>query len=394
MSVVLRAARLAKRYTVRPDRSLILGLRRGAGPRRFWALRNVDLEVSAGEVFAVIGRNGAGKTTLLRLAAGVTAPTRGDLMLPGRVAPLIEIGAGLHPELSGRENVLLNGRLLGQSRSEVARSLDAIIGWAELEHAVDQPVKQYSSGMLMRLAFSISTATQPELLVVDEVLAVGDLGFQLRCLDRITSMRNAGTGVLLVTHDLASAASLATRAMLLVDGAPAARGPVDEVVAAYRASVEQPGAIDPVALGIDAADDQGAVVVGATEVVSAARGAVTRWQPGERVRVTASVSVRTALADSRFGFMLLTMDGIPMASWSDEAASVGSVAAGQTVTVQTEFDLNVAAGAYQLHIALWEGARAVVPGSWRSLHVFEVDARPWSFGPGDVRPTVSLSEGV
>src|SRR3954468_21853306 len=171
MNALLEASGLGKRYVIRPQRSVALSLMRKNRAREFWALRDLDLHVSAGEIVAIIGRNGAGKSTLLKLAAGVTRPTTGRMQRPERVAPLIEVGAGFHPELTGRENVEVNGRLLGLSRQEVAARFDDIVSFSELEGAIDQPVREYSSGMFMRLGFSVAVHTQPELLVVDEVLA-------------------------------------------------------------------------------------------------------------------------------------------------------------------------------------------------------------------------------
>ncbi|BDG01707.1 ABC transporter ATP-binding protein [Anaeromyxobacter oryzae] len=207
-----------------------------------WALRDVSFRVAPGEAVGVVGHNGSGKSTLLQLAAGVLRPTEGRVAVEGRVAPLIELGAGFDPELSGRDNVFLNGALLGFSRREMARRLDRIVAFAELERFIDVPVKSYSSGMYARLGFAIASDVDADVLLVDEVLSVGDERFQERCLERIGRLRRAGTTVLLVSHDLALVAALCDRAILLHGGAVALDGPPAAAVARYRALQGAPAA--------------------------------------------------------------------------------------------------------------------------------------------------------
>ena len=238
-AVLLQASGVSKRYRVRTERSMALGLTRRARPKDVWALRELDLTVRAGEVVAVVGRNGAGKSTLLKLAAGVAHPTTGTLRRPRRTAPLIEVGAGFHPELTGRENIGVNARLLGLGTRQIAQVFDDVVAFSELSDVIDQPVRQYSSGMFMRLGFAVAIHTDPELLVVDEVLAVGDLPFQVRCLDRIREMRASGVGVLFVSHNLTAVLSLADRALLLDQGRLDTEGAVSEVVGRYHAMLAQ-----------------------------------------------------------------------------------------------------------------------------------------------------------
>jgi lipopolysaccharide transport system ATP-binding protein len=200
----------------------------------FWALRGVDLDVGAGEVLGVIGRNGAGKSTLLKILSRITEPTEGEIRLRGRVASLLEVGTGFHPELSGRENVFLNGAILGMARAEIRAKFDEIVAFAGVEEFIDTPVKRYSSGMYVRLAFAVAAHLEPEILLVDEVLAVGDAEFQDRCLGKMREVTGRhGRTVLFVSHNMAAVRSLCRRAVRLERGAVAAAGDVEEVVAAY-----------------------------------------------------------------------------------------------------------------------------------------------------------------
>ncbi len=200
----------------------------------FWALRDLDLVVHRGESVGVIGPNGAGKSTLLRLLAGITTPTRGEITIAGRLAALIEVGSGFHPELTGRENVFLSGALLGMRRSEIAARFDAIVSFAGVERFIDTPVKRYSSGMYVRLGFAVAAHVDPDVLLVDEVLAVGDAEFQARCLERIAALRARGVSVIFISHDLSTVEQLCDRAVLIEAGAKIADGDPSEVVAHYH----------------------------------------------------------------------------------------------------------------------------------------------------------------
>lgn len=204
------------------------------GPKEgLWALEDVSFAIPQGETVGIIGRNGAGKSTLLKLLARITAPTRGHALVRGRIGSLLEVGTGFHPELTGRENVLLNGAILGMRRSETLRKLDEIVAFAEVERFVDTPVKHYSSGMFMRLAFSVAAHLDPEILLVDEVLSVGDLAFQKKCLGRMGKVAEEGRTVLFVSHNMGAVRQLCTRGVLLEGGRLKKDGPVEEIVNDY-----------------------------------------------------------------------------------------------------------------------------------------------------------------
>jgi len=201
------------------------------------ALADIDLDIEPGEAVAVIGPNGSGKSTLLKLAGGILQPTEGTVEVEGRVTALIELGAGFHPEITGRENVLINGMLLGLSRLEVEDRLPEILDFAGIGDFINQPVKTYSSGMYVRLGFAVAVAVEPDVLLIDEVLSVGDEAFTKRCLDRLARMRQAGVTMVLVSHDLDLVEAFAERAVYLRKGRVRSRGTVDSVVARYRSDV-------------------------------------------------------------------------------------------------------------------------------------------------------------
>src|SRR5208282_137717 len=203
----------------------------------FWALKEISLEVGEGEVLGLIGRNGSGKTTLLKILSRITQPTSGWAEIRGRVGSLLEVGTGFHPELTGRENTYLSGAILGMNRREIARKFDAIVSFAELEQFIDTPVKHYSSGMYVRLAFAVAAHLEPEILLVDEVLAVGDINFQKKCLGKMGDVARAGRTVVLVSHQLNQIRRLCHRVVWVDDGAIRQDGNTHEVVSAYESAM-------------------------------------------------------------------------------------------------------------------------------------------------------------
>jgi lipopolysaccharide transport system ATP-binding protein len=200
----------------------------------FWALKDVSFDVRVGDVVGIIGPNGAGKSTLLKILSRITPPTKGCIELDGRVSSLLEVGTGFHPELTGRENIFLNGAILGMLREEIRRKFDAIVSFAELDKFIDTPVKHYSSGMYVRLAFSVAAHLEPEIMIIDEVLSVGDMHFRNRCLGRMRDMRDEGRTVLFVSHDLTSVRQLCNRAVLIVGGLVDTDGEPDSVTRRYE----------------------------------------------------------------------------------------------------------------------------------------------------------------
>jgi lipopolysaccharide transport system ATP-binding protein len=186
--------------------------------KTFWALRDINFEVSRGEVLGIVGRNGAGKSTLLKILSRITEPSAGRVKLTGRIASLLEVGTGFHPELTGRENIYLNGAILGMRKAEIRQKFDEIVAFSEIGKFLDTPVKRYSSGMYVRLAFAVAAHLEPEILIIDEVLAVGDAAFQKKCMGKISSVARHGRTVLFVSHNMVAVKAMCTRAILLQQG--------------------------------------------------------------------------------------------------------------------------------------------------------------------------------
>ncbi|MBW6474521.1 MAG: ABC transporter ATP-binding protein [Anaerolineaceae bacterium] len=203
----------------------------------FWALKNINLEVKKGEIFGILGRNGAGKSTLLKVISKVLVPSEGRVWINGYISPLLQLGAGFHVELTGRENIYLNATLLGHSRSEIDDKLDDIIKFAEIGDFVEAPLRTYSSGMQARLGFAVASAWQPDILILDEVLAVGDAGFQEKCFERMTKFRDSGATVLMVSHTISQVRELCKRALWLNNGEIQSVGAVEDVCDAYQQSL-------------------------------------------------------------------------------------------------------------------------------------------------------------
>jgi lipopolysaccharide transport system ATP-binding protein len=209
-------------------------------PEEFWALDNISFEVKQGEVLGIIGKNGAGKSTLLKILSRITEPTKGRAIITGRVSSLLEVGTGFHPELSGRENIFLNGAILGMKRAETRSKFDEIVSFSGIEQFIDTPVKRYSSGMYVRLAFAVAAHLEPEILIIDEVLAVGDAEFQRKCLGKMKDVSDHdGRTVLFVSHNLGAVAELCTTGLFLKNGRTGFKGRVDEMISLYMQQVER-----------------------------------------------------------------------------------------------------------------------------------------------------------
>lgn len=213
--------------------NLLKGERRQTAVDDFWALNDISFDIGQGERLGIIGKNGAGKSTLLKILSRITEPTKGCMRIRGRVASLLEVGTGFNPELTGRENIFLNGAILGMSRNEIKRKFDEIVAFAEVEKFLDTPVKHYSSGMYMRLAFSVAAHLEPEILVVDEVLAVGDAQFQRKCLGKMEEVGRTGRTILFVSHNMQAVRQLCDRGILLRNGTIAVNGSVEDCISEY-----------------------------------------------------------------------------------------------------------------------------------------------------------------
>jgi len=274
----------------------------------FWALKDISFDVKQGEVVGIIGRNGAGKSTLLKILSRITEPTTGRLGIRGRVASLLEVGTGFHPELTGRENVFLNGAILGMSREEIKRKFDEIVAFAEIEKFIDTPVKRYSSGMYVRLAFAVAAHLEPEILIIDEVLAVGDYEFQRRCLGKMNKVARSGRTVLFVSHNMTAIEELCQQSILLKNGRIEHSGPTHQVVADYLTST-----VGDSAWEIDEHTDRegtGNARITRLELLSAeTRMPVTSLMFRQSFRLRIHYNASKRLTDPRFGFALLSDKG-------------------------------------------------------------------------------------
>ena len=321
----IQAHGLSKAYQVAADRrraqfrtlqeTLVEAARRPFRPRSrrpetFWALDDVSFDIRHGEALGIIGRNGAGKSTLLKLLARITRPTRGTADVYGRMGSLLEVGTGFHPELSGRENVYLNGAILGMTRADIRRRFDDIVAFAEAERFLDTPVKRYSTGMYMRLAFAVAAHLEPDILVVDEVLAVGDAAFQAKSLGKMGEVAGSGRTVLFVSHNLAAVTQLCQSALLLDQGHLIAYGSADQVVTRYLSSGNRDGQVD-----LDAArgtPSTAPVRLTFAELLDADGRVCQDFPMGSDVSIRFRLRFEDVATPTRLALSIRTSDGLPM----------------------------------------------------------------------------------
>jgi lipopolysaccharide transport system ATP-binding protein len=284
----------------------------------FWALRQVAFEVAPGEAVGIIGRNGAGKSTLLKVLSRIVDPTTGRIVIRGRVGSLLEVGTGFHPELTGRENVYLNGSLLGMSRREIARKFDVIVGFSEVERFLDTPVKRYSSGMYVRLAFAVAAHLEPEVLIVDEVLAVGDATFQRRCMDRMGELVRSGRTILFVSHNMQLIPQLCRRAVLLERGQVAKIGPAAEVTRSYLAGMLTESRSGDMRDKFRTGDGRARFV--RAELVDASGQPVAQFNCGDDLTVRLEIESQRPIPNVALAVVIATSHGTKLiTSWTREA---------------------------------------------------------------------------
>jgi ABC-type polysaccharide/polyol phosphate transport system ATPase subunit len=365
------------------------------------ALEDVDLDIRAGEAVALVGPNGSGKSTLLKLAGGILRPTSGTVEVEGRVTALIELGAGFHPEITGRENVLINGMLLGLTRRDVEERMDDILAFAGLGEFIDRPVKTYSSGMYVRLGFAVAVAADPDVLLIDEVLAVGDEAFNRRCLDRLAHLRRSGVTMVLVSHDLDLVEVFADRAVYLREGRVVIDGPPDVVVARYRSDVA--GESAPAGTGSGSAvrvvEEGRRWGTGAVEIVDVSVSSgdtVTRVVPsGADCVIELGYRVQEPVEDAVFGLAWHREDGAHVGGHNTAIDGVGPTSVTGDGSVRCRYPvLDLAPGEYLLDVAVhainglaydyWcQAARLRVeaavgwPGVWAPPHRWEGDGPEW-----------------
>jgi len=332
-------------------------LRRGGKPdaNAFWALRDLSFIVAPGEVLGIIGPNGAGKSTALSILSGILWPDRGSIRVTGRIGALIELAAGFHPELTGRENVFLQGAIMGMRRAEIARHFDEIVEFAGFPEFIDTPIKHYSSGMNARLGFSIAAHLDPDVLLVDEVLSVGDRAFQQRAFDRLSEVVRRGTPVVVVSHQLERVASLCNRAILLSEGTVAFEGPAAECVARYIEGVH-----------LNAAPSEGACPVTIEHLELDGGDGVRELRAGERIALCLRGEVIDEVpSDLALGVRVWSLPGEEIVGAAHQRATVLKLPTAGPFAVDVELSLNVGRGMYRLQGVAWD----------RALH------REWLRGP-------------
>lgn len=344
----------------------------------FWALRDVSFDVARGEVVGIIGRNGAGKSTLLKILSRITESTTGRVVLRGRVASLLEVGTGFHPDLTGRENIRLNGSILGMSRAEIEARFDEIVAFAEIERFLDTPVKRYSSGMYVRLAFAVAAHLDPEILIVDEVLAVGDAEFQKKCLGKMREVARGGERtVLFVSHNLAAVQTLCDRGVYLAEGRVHRVGTAAECVTAYLEK-QGTGATGIVNLAADVGSrpGDGRARLAQVELLSVDGASRSHFAIGEPFTVRLTVRVHAPLRQHLIGFSINTLDGQPIvcSNQHDDLPS-GELPVGLHVFSARVESLWLSPGRYGLTAAISGGDHHVLHDAASNCLTFEIDPR-------------------
>lgn len=316
----------------------------GLKPQEFWALNDISFEVKKGESLGVVGHNGAGKSTLLKHLSGIMRPTHGDITVHGRLSTLIEVGAGFHPDLTGRENVYLNGVILGMSRAEIRRKFDEIVDFSGIAEFIDMPVKRYSSGMYARLGFSVAAHMEPDILIVDEVLGVGDYAFQAKGIAKMRSVLKGGATVLFVSHNLRAVADLCSRSILLTKGRLLKDGPTAEVIRTY---------LEQLRVARTAEEDRDVTIVSVE--VSGTDGPRLTFQSGEKAFV--DITIRATRAVKQLACNLYVLDSQLYEASHTSSTRLGepamALSPGDIRRYRFELDLHLAVGIFHLGVALY-----------------------------------------
>jgi lipopolysaccharide transport system ATP-binding protein len=378
----IELAGMGKQFTKYEDTPMLvtraLRFRTRTKRSKLWALRNIDFTVARGECVGVIGRNGSGKSTMLTVLAGVTGPTEGRVTVRGRVAPLISVGIGFHPELTGKENVYVNGMVLGMTRDHIDRQFDDIVDFAEIGPFIDTPVKFYSSGMQLRLGFAVAVAAEPEILLVDEVLAVGDLAFQLKCYKRMGEILESGATIVVVSHNLAAIRNLCRRTMVLHYGAKRFDGETREAIQVYHDLLGEQREIDDPLVE----SDQSGPLPARFERLEL-RGpdgtSSSHLRAGDEVEIQGDVVFDQAVDEPVFGLGVTTEGGVVIYTDSTPLVQgVAGFAVGGRAQFRARFRMAVTSGPYEIQVSM------------RGLKTGEHLARP----PAALRVYVSGRDGV
>ena len=343
--------------------------------REFWALQNVSFSVQRGEAFGIIGGNGAGKSTILKLLTGIMRPTKGSIRVAGRLSALIEVSAGFHPDFTGRENIYLNGAILGMTRDEIRRRFDAIVAFSGLEEFIDTPVKRYSSGMYARLGFSVAAHVDSDVLLVDEVLSVGDYLFQRKCVERMNAVIASGATVVFVSHNLREVANLCKRSLLLERGTVQMIGPTEDVIRTYFGRGQQQRSVDA---------DRGIVITKVTTHDS--RGPRSEFESDGKLWITVEACARTRHEHMSVVIQIVDDHQYPAFDTCTQRLGAGPITLDrdQTLTCTFELDLSLAQGTFHINAFLHRYVTNRPYDRWLSAATFFVT------GAQEVRGIVTL----
>jgi ABC-type polysaccharide/polyol phosphate transport system ATPase subunit len=348
-------------------------------PREFWALQDITFSVQRGEAFGIIGSNGAGKSTILKVLSGIMRPTRGTLRVDGRLSALIEVSAGFHPDLTGRENIFLNGTILGMTRAEIKRRFDAIVAFSGLEEFLDTPVKRYSSGMFARLGFSVAAHVEPDVLIVDEVLSVGDYLFQQKCLARMNEIMTGGATVVFVSHNLRAVSTLCARSLLLERGQVVTMGPSNEVIRAYLTRGNETRAREP---------ERG---ISITDVALGPPGASrVEFETGEFLDITVEAKARSRHEDMSVVIGIVDDNHYPVFDTCTQRLGAGAISldAGETLRCTFRVHLRLAEGTFHVNAYLHRYVTDRPFDRWLSAATFFVTGAPTVRGVANLAPSL------
>jgi ABC-type polysaccharide/polyol phosphate transport system ATPase subunit len=388
----IRVAGVGKRYVKYEDTPMLLSraLRNRSRRSELWALRDTSFEMARGECVGIIGRNGSGKSTLLRMLAGVTAPTEGVVEVNGLVAPLIAVGVGFHPELTGRENVYVNGRILGMHADDVTRRFDEILDFSEVGSFIDTPVKFYSSGMFVRLGFAVAIVADPDILLVDEVLAVGDIAFQMKCFDRMDQIRDQGATVVVVSHALNSIRSLCERTLVFDKGSLRHDGPTEDGIALFHELMGEEREPDGRPIRGQLPLDERAVLFD-VELVDEDGRPTRSLHYGQRGRLRGIAEFIQPVERPIVGALITGPRGELVSSFSTPwIGGDGSYAPGDRVAIDIGFDVRFGTGSYRIQLNLVaENAAAALARPVRALDFF-ANGRRYRSGLVDLDPTIEI----
>ena len=347
-----------------------------------WALKDVSVDIQPGEAIGIIGRNGAGKSTLLKVLSRITAPTSGRVRLRGRVGSLLEVGTGFHPELTGRENVFLNGAIIGMGRKEIARKFDAIVDFAEIDRFIDTPVKRYSSGMYVKLAFSVAAHMEPDILLVDEVLSVGDLAFQRKCMEHAKSLKQRDATLLFVSHNMFAIKAMCDRAIYLANGQVELDGATEDVARLY----DQEGRLDVAAwaTGMVGADPSKCPIhIERFDLLDEDGESRTLFEHGQRMRIRLHYHAREAIDQPNFSLGIVRSDDVACCNFNTamDRFDTGTISGRGVVELLTP-PIKLVADLYSIQIMIWDA-------KFQALHCAQAGK---NFHVGD--PVLSTEFGV